>query len=556
MKKESTKRYKCVYCISGHYDGFDQLKAFKKHIPICRRAYIDYMEQCDEPVTLHPCQHDARHMVPNPELRIHEDILCDKIEFSTQLNMMLQKYMKDSAKNRQDELEQSTSNNTKETSPHEIKSKNVSQEDEAKKKQMAKDISEWPKRVLEKEQTEAKPVDSVTQTETEPHHEAQSPQGLKHLNKHQDKVMIKVMIKLTADKQSELVDIEGKLIQIETRKSPQGMNLHLTFLTITMLILALITRTSAWPMICTNNHGRTQWKVPEVKECSELIQDDHVSRPQPGTVQLYKRNHLKYTSEAWVCKRMKQTKQLYTYFWNTDHLEKYNIKQIPISEEECLQMKQFRRSTKGDLQLKDGVWKTNNKLKYEMPPAFYACCKWTTFEVENDFLYPTKVWKDHDVKEAMSATGSIAHCEYQSGKCQLSQGTQIIWEPNKTENCQYLPWKTITGNTYGRFFVADQENIAFSLEDLQAGRDFGNTKILIPPQGIPFRVIRSTEPYLRKAYYQDNNPKLPRAKRQASKGRQIKDKLQSLLTQRQLIKDEMQNPKENSNINQLRKKDK
>ncbi len=329
----------------------------------------------------------------------------------------------------------------------------------------------------------------------QPHH-SESKLPVKHLNSHQNEVVIRI----TSNNLSELINVDGKLVQLVVKDHPKGVNLHLSLLMTIMIIMSLITGTSSWPMLCTNTQGRTQWKIPDIKECNELIRNDHIKRPQPGTLQLYKRNHLQYNSKAWVCKRMRQEKQLYTYFWNTDHLEKYTVKQVPISEEDCQQMIQFRRSSKGSLTLKDGIWQTPNELKYEMPPGFYACCRWVKYVVENDFLYPTTVWKDHDVENATSSIGSISHCKYQVGKCQLHSGSYLLWEPNKTENCQYLDWLTITGHTYGRFFVADNKNIAFSLEDLEISRDCKSQKILIPPQGIPFRIIRSQEPYLRRLY--------------------------------------------------------
>ncbi|MCP4491083.1 MAG: hypothetical protein GY820_27770 [Gammaproteobacteria bacterium] len=520
--QEDGRTYKCVYCIGDYIEEFSEVNDLKRHILRCRGKYLQHMQKKEEIVDWTYCPHSSQHMIPELELQLHKDLLCNKREFNIELEEMLQKFTLENSENQKSTATSpTTSNGTDETLPD--------------------------------NNPDVEYLDTPSPKEATTSKVTRATSGIPEL-----KPDSPLIIELPAHQSSDIIKVEGKLMYIEAKSAPHGFKVHLTLFPVIIAILTMIMGSNAWPMVCTNTQGKTQWHIPNIQDCSTLIKEEHVSRPQPGTLQLYRRNHLKYTSNAWVCKRMKQTKQLYTYFWNTDHLERNKLQQVPISEQDCNLMMKYKRSTRGSLGLKNGIWATTNKLLYIMPPGFMSCCKWKTFTVENDFLYPSTIWKDHDVEKATSSAGNIEHCGYHDGKCALSSGAYLMWKPNTTENCQFLPWKTITGNSYGRFFVADKENIAFSLEDLIVGKDCNMDRILIPPQGIPFKVISSREPYLRKIYHtgQELQAKHPRARRQTSRGAQLRKQLNSLTSQRQLVKDEIENPKQDTEMVKLRQKDK
>ncbi|MCP4457901.1 MAG: hypothetical protein GY816_07745, partial [Cytophagales bacterium] len=90
------RRYKCAYCIvlqgpgSTSITGFNQVTELKRHVPQCRRKYLNQMEHNGTSVDWDQCPHTYRHMVPRIELKMHAELLCDKREFSIQLESMMQ----------------------------------------------------------------------------------------------------------------------------------------------------------------------------------------------------------------------------------------------------------------------------------------------------------------------------------------------------------------------------------------------------------------------------------------------------------------------------------
>ncbi len=248
------------------------------------------------------------------------------------------------------------------------------------------------------------------------------------------------------------------------------------------------------PLVCQTHQSKTIWKLPDTIDCK-------VKRPRPketpvkATVRLYKRNHIQYKSEAWVCKKVTQVVQTLTYFFADENLKKEWSIDEPIDGQECNRMKQWKTCSAGQMTTKGDLWRTTNDLNWKYPGGGINCCHWKEFRATNCFMYAGYVYKRHSSKEQgeapmESTAGVVSHCDYKTGACALKDGTYLLWEINPAEKCEFLGWKTMTGRLLGTSWIADDSTLALTMttDETAESCQKSEKRLQISDQGIAFRL--------------------------------------------------------------------
>ena len=109
-------------------------------------------------------------------------------------------------------------------------------------------------------------------------------------------------------------------------------------------------------MICSEKAPPTIWQVPEPFQCGGNYQFNDTRNVQ---LTMYRENIHEYVSTARVCRKIKTMVKTWSNLigWNREH--QIVKEEIPVEESECFQMVHFKRCEEGELELKDGVWKTS-----------------------------------------------------------------------------------------------------------------------------------------------------------------------------------------------------
>ncbi len=242
-------------------------------------------------------------------------------------------------------------------------------------------------------------------------------------------------------------------------------------------------------MLCQTTQGKQFYSLPKPLQCFSRLPNKLGSEqsPSPASVIMYKCNHVQYRSIAWACKKAKYARSTFTYFFADEHLLKENKKPLPVGAEECERMKSWKSCSAGALAPKGDLFQTSNTPDLSYPSGGNECCKWRTISVENCYMYKAMVYKQHDSKDMESTAGPVSHCNYSSGKCQLKDGTFLLWDPDKRARCEFLPWRKLKGERFGDNWLASDGTMALTFHDKQTTTDCEGQNILMSDQGIAFR---------------------------------------------------------------------
>ena len=285
-------------------------------------------------------------------------------------------------------------------------------------------------------------------------------------------------------------------LQVPRKKVRHGHNrrdvgtspLHLAIGLLTLLNLLNVTQgiTMPRPLICHRNQMKAIFSLPEMPPCNVMLTnaDKMKDPPRKAIAQIYKINHVQYKGKAWHCSKIYQEVKSYSYFFADENLKKEKTEQWAVSPAECHQMKNWKKCEEGPLHPVGDIWKTNNKIDWSYPGGGVNCCYWKKFTAKNCALLTTVVFKVH--REAMeSPVGLVNHCKYEKGECQLADGSFLIWEVNKTQHCELIPWKVLTGKEYGTNWLSKDHNLALTFTKPTYATDCEGTRVKISDQGIP-----------------------------------------------------------------------
>ncbi len=92
-----------------------------------------------------------------------------------------------------------------------------------------------------------------------------------------------------------------------------------------------------------------------------------------------------------------------------------------------------------------------------------------------------------------STAGVVNHCVYARGTCAMKDGTHLLWEPNKMERSEFLPWQTLPGKQWAKNWLADDGNLALTWTRRLQATNCQGWSIHLSDQGIPFELGPITE---------------------------------------------------------------
>ena len=228
------------------------------------------------------------------------------------------------------------------------------------------------------------------------------------------------------------------------------------------------------------------YRPPLQYNCSFQLSDERPG-PDKATLQLYKRNIIKYRSSALLCTRLQTTIHRLTYFAAVSHREEVTTQHLPVTREQCRRWFDSKLSPDGPLVYTNHVWKTQNH-----PKAFWSsvfqCCGWYTFRANNSIIFEGSVIKDH-FHRMHSNLGRWSHCNYTRGSCEMNDGSVATWRINQTESCTYVPHKKITGKMWDHTFLSDGNNFALTFQPNNTFKGCNYGQLHNSHQGIPFQIL-------------------------------------------------------------------
>ncbi len=263
------------------------------------------------------------------------------------------------------------------------------------------------------------------------------------------------------------------------------------------------------PMVCGTSTLKDIWKIPRQMPCKiSQIRTDQT--PRTTTMLVYKHNFVEYQSKAWHCTKIRSQKRVYSRFFRDHFFHEQDISTQLVSESDCDAMKKdhecplsenlWKESNWNDdnfnpkkfstrLTRKNEMWQTKNSIPDFWPYGGHWCCKWHKRTVENCYQYDTFVYKRFGDTEIMSPIGDVAHCRYKANGCQLSDGSYIKWENNPKANCEYIPWKQITGKRWSNNFMAEDNSIGLTFPKAKPFPGCNNQTLFMSDQGIPVEIL-------------------------------------------------------------------
>ena len=261
----------------------------------------------------------------------------------------------------------------------------------------------------------------------------------------------------------------------------------------TLLCMFLVTTTSGTPeqhknrpMLCQSHAAPMVYSIPNQYNCSFQLLDNKPG-PDKATLQLFKRNIIKYSSLAKLCTRIETTVRRLTYFAAISHREETLSRHIPVSQTECQSWINSKLSPDGPLVYTNHIWKTQ-KCTNTFWPSVFQCCSWYTFKANNSIIFEGTVIKDH-FHSMHSNLGKWSQCNYTKGTCMMEDGSTAIWQVKKSEACPYIPHKNITGKIWDSTFLSNDNNLALTFQKNKTFSECNYNQLITSHQGIPFQIL-------------------------------------------------------------------
>ena len=64
-----------------------------------------------------------------------------------------------------------------------------------------------------------------------------------------------------------------------------------------------------------------------------------------------------------------------------------------------------------------------------------------------------------------SPAGDVEHCLYKKGRCQLPDGSQLLWKPDREASCEYIPFQNVPGKLWNNQWVSDTAQILLTFHE-------------------------------------------------------------------------------------------
>lgn len=223
------------------------------------------------------------------------------------------------------------------------------------------------------------------------------------------------------------------------------------------------------PVVCSIPKEPLIYRLNSTIDCDTVSQKSSTRYHQNAT--LYKLNLSKFHTRAWSCQKVRRIDVFYKGF---GPIYKLNQKLIYLhtTADECRQMIESKTCKNGEgiqklYQRNNDLWSTNLSST-----VYVKTFQIKSYNVTNCFLSMGSVWINRFMNKLESNFGSVNHCSYLDGFCNVTDNVVSIWHPKPRAKCLYTPWKSVEG-----FF---DNNVWFSTEGEPIALTFGNnlTKIV------------------------------------------------------------------------------
>ncbi|KAK6046028.1 hypothetical protein COOONC_16466, partial [Cooperia oncophora] len=235
----------------------------------------------------------------------------------------------------------------------------------------------------------------------------------------------------------------------------------------------------AW--LCPSDNPATFFFLPDTQNCSEML--PNVSSPLDKVVlHVYRPNTQLYSSPAFFCKIIRHSVTFSVNFFGARR-ETHTETPLPVSAEECRQMALHHRCSQGEMLEFSGPL---GEPRTRQPP--FGCCVDHVATVTNCYFYNTSVQVRHSDAAPQSPAGDMSSCPYADGTCTLSDGSILVWTPNREEECSFILLARMSGHLMGTIWMSDDNEFALSWNERSPRVADCSKQLTVTDQGYAIRV--------------------------------------------------------------------
>jgi hypothetical protein len=99
-------------------------------------------------------------------------------------------------------------------------------------------------------------------------------------------------------------------------------------------------------MVCQTATPGQIFSLPQPRDCNYPVPDE-MAYPKIVSYELYRQNLIKYEVDGWLCRGVKQTAQLKTWFFGDENRGIFNSEEVLVITETCKEMVQTKMTKYG-----------------------------------------------------------------------------------------------------------------------------------------------------------------------------------------------------------------
>lgn len=196
------------------------------------------------------------------------------------------------------------------------------------------------------------------------------------------------------------------------------------------------------PIACHLSNSPSMYQLNHTIDCQNLLNRRTERYRQNAT--LFKLNLNKYNTKVWSCQKLRRTDVVYKSFGPIYKL-KEKISSVFITVQQCQRMVETKLCPDGESshiinQHAEDIWSTN--LTSTIKPKTFQV---RSYNVTNCVLTTGSLWINRLTGKLESSLGTVVHCHYGDGYCNMNDHRHLIWNPNPEAKCSFLKWKTVFG---------------------------------------------------------------------------------------------------------------
>ncbi|CAB3405742.1 unnamed protein product [Caenorhabditis bovis] len=284
--------------------------------------------------------------------------------------------------------------------------------------------------------------------------------------------------------------------QLTNSMTPRVNTVRVSKLPLFIALLAcLASPTTAFnALLCLPNSPESLINFPSSFDCNS-VKPSPFTQTKKVSLSVYRPNSIAYDSTATLCKIIQTTSTFSVNLFGSRYIET-NSKQATVSAEECKLMMNHQRCSFGDLQPRDGIFKTNNAHRIEWPNFLIgALSPAKTVVTNNCLMLTTRIVMRFNQKFPESPAGSMRGCDYTTGFCNQRQGAAFMWKPNPEQSCRFIKLRTMSGHQSDNIWLSENKEFALSFNSSNPIIEDCGKSLVVTDQGfaVPTRRIAKRE---------------------------------------------------------------